>query len=574
MFDSYFFGYSLFFLAFYVFISCGNKKSKFEIAKDNHLNTYTLQTAIAKSPTDYVVQLGCPNCHGGLETPNLSKYKAPDLSYAGLRYKPDFLFNYLLEPYPIRNHIGISRMPNFGFNEREALAITLYLINQKEFNSGVQFPDLQGDGEIAQGKQDFSDFSCISCHEIKGQGNPLASDLSNIGDKLNADWVKQFIAAPSVFLENENFMPSLLYYFNADSSGLVSSVDKADFRIKSLTTYLMSLESSDNDVKLNHFEKVRKSNPDVTIELGNRIYQSQNCAGCHKSNSTGQWKMTVGPDLINIKSRIKKSWLVNYFKTQRPIRPFGFYPGSGSRMPSFDLSDTEIDKMVEYFYGQDTLELKLVTPKPSQFTVKKIDRLLHEKLPCLGCHSLRGQGGKIGPDLANLSNRLTPDYLAWVISNPDEAIPGTVMPKVSMPKIIRGQLIEYLIHNKDSIPTNTYLSLADHSVILPDSGRSVKNIYLSKCSICHGEKGNGDGYNAFYLTTPPTRHSDSLYMSGRTDDTLFDGIYVGGFILNKSHTMPGWGNSLSKDEIKNLLNYMRSLCGCNPPKWSMDNRVN
>jgi hypothetical protein len=61
-------------------------------------------------------------------------------------------------------------------------------------------------------------------------------------------------------------------------------------------------------------------------------------------------------------------------------------------------------------------------------------------------------------------------------------------------------------------------------------------------------------------------------MSTRSDDTLFDGVYAGGFILNKHHFMPPWGQTLGTDEIRMLIAYMRKLCQCEGPAWAGDNR--
>jgi hypothetical protein len=57
-------------------------------------------------------------------------------------------------------------------------------------------------------------------------------------------------------------------------------------------------------------------------------------------------------------------------------------------------------------------------------------------------------------------------------------------------------------------------------------------------------------------------------MGERSDDTLFDTIYVGGRIMNKSHFMPGWGEKLSREEIVNYVNQIRTFCECDPPDWS------
>ena len=68
----------------------------------------------------------------------------------------------------------------------------------------------------------------------------------------------------------------------------------------------------------------------------------------------------------------------------------------------------------------------------------------------------------------------------------------------------------------------------------------------------------------------PAVHSDSAAMSVRPDDTLFDGIYAGGYILNKHHFMPPWGLVLSREQIRGLVARIRELCGCQGPEWSLD----
>ncbi|HNP06365.1 MAG TPA: c-type cytochrome [Cyclobacteriaceae bacterium] len=537
---------------------------------DVSVTPFKAQISAAESPKDYIDQLGCLNCHGGATLPNELKTKAPDLSLAGSRFKPEYIFNYLLNPTQVRNHIGLSRMPNFGFDEREALALTHYLSSKRAVQH-VQFPDFSDEGNVRLGEKEFNEQACSTCHMANGRGNNVISDLSNMGSKLNPEWMKQFIAAPAAF-QKESIMPGLLYHFNTDSTALISSVDNAEEKIENLSAYLLSLEAPDYDEQLDTYETIKESNPEISVELGQIIYQAQNCAGCHQSNPDGEWKEMVAPDLMTIKSRINKAWLAEYVKKPHAVRPFGFYPGSGSRMPNFNLTEIEIENIVRFIYNEENNQKQNHIEAPSRFVSNKIKVLLDEKLPCLGCHSLGGQGGKIAPELANLSKRLNSDYLAAVVTDPAVAMPGTIMPKISMPENMRDQLIGYLLYNKDTVAEGKYLSLVDHPITLQDASLTPESIYLSKCAICHGEKGNANGFNAEYLATQPTKHADSSYMTRRPDDTLFDGVFAGGDILNRSHLMPAWGNALSNDEIKGLVTYMRGLCNCSPPKWSTDNK--
>jgi len=534
--------------------------------------SYDIPVLVANSSKEYIDQLGCLNCHGNNTGNNTIKTKAPDLSHAGLRYQPEYLFNYLQRPSKVRNHIGLSRMPDFDFDEKEALALAIYLAEKRDIPN-VRFPEFKNTGDPKLGKEDFRTLSCNVCHAVDGSNTAVISDLSNTGSKINEKWLKKFIAAPSVFIGKESIMPGLLYHLNADSTELEASLENATSRIENLSAYLMSLKDKGHDKTREQFEKVKAANPQITVEVGKKIYLSQNCAGCHLSGEDAQWNAPVGPDLTTINSHLNKDWVKNYLSNPYAVRPFGFYPGSGSRMPDFSLSVAEVDSITSFIFSNENFKMANHPDEPSQFISNKVEVMLDEKFACLGCHSLGGKGGKIGPELSNLNARLKPEYIAAIISNPKAAMPGTIMPQIAMPSNLRNQLINYLTHLGDSLPQGKYLSLVDHPITLQRDQLSIKDIYLSKCAICHGENGNGDGFNAAYLITPPTQHADAKYMSEKPDDTLFDGIFAGGYILNKSHLMPAWGNTLNNEEITGLVQYMRELCSCNPPKWSSDNKT-
>ena len=79
-----------------------------------------------------VEELGCGNCHIGAQKSNIVLQRAPNLSYARLKYNEAYLFDYLGASYKFRDNIGKSRMPNFGFSDDEALALTKYLMTQEQ----------------------------------------------------------------------------------------------------------------------------------------------------------------------------------------------------------------------------------------------------------------------------------------------------------------------------------------------------------------------------------------------------------------------------------------------------------
>ena len=103
------------------------------------------------------------------------------------------------------------------------------------------------------------------------------------------------------------------------------------------------------------------------------------------------------------------------------------------------------------------------------------------------------------------------------------------------------------------------------TVCFASSFKEGKRVYLHYCAPCHGKKGNGKGFNARYLDPRPANHTDSEFMSRRTDGDLFDVIYGGGRAVGRSPLMPPWGETLSEDEIKSLIIYLRWLCRCRHP---------
>jgi cytochrome c oxidase cbb3-type subunit 3 len=86
--------------------------------------------------------------------------------------------------------------------------------------------------------------------------------------------------------------------------------------------------------------------------------------------------------------------------------------------------------------------------------------------------------------------------------------------------------------------------------------------YKTYCVQCHGKEGNGKGINIRDMSVSPRDHTDAKAMSGRSDDLLFKAIKEGGDSVSKSVLMPPWGATLSDDEIKDMVQHLRSLCKC------------
>jgi mono/diheme cytochrome c family protein len=155
-----------------------------------------------------------------------------------------------------------------------------------------------------------------------------------------------------------------------------------------------------------------------------------------------------------------------------------------------------------------------------------------------------------------------------MLDKPDSVVPGTIMPRIPMDRSTRDLLVEYLAGRTPS-QTARRKSLPE-PVARPGGvvARDGASLYARYCAPCHGLRGGGDGPNARFLPVPPARHSSSAVMSQRSDDALFDTIYGGGAVMNRSNLMPPYGATLSGGEIRSLVLHIRKLCGCRGPAWS------
>ena len=197
------------------------------------------------------------------------------------------------------------------------------------------------------------------------------------------------------------------------------------------------------------------------------------------------------------------------------------------------------------------------------FQEHKARSLLSTQLACLGCHELDGDGGRSAPSLTTVGSRRSVSYIRAIVADPQRVAPGAGMPKLEMPPATRDLVVRFLSRRASNGPLSTPAAPGP-----TPRTRSVAALYGFWCSSCHGALGRGDGPNAKYLPTPPAVHASAERMSARSDDALFDTIAGGGLIMGRSARMPAFGATLSRDEIRSLVGYIRTLCRCRGPAWS------
>jgi len=89
--------------------------------------------------------------------------------------------------------------------------------------------------------------------------------------------------------------------------------------------------------------------------------------------------------------------------------------------------------------------------------------------------------------------------------------------------------------------------------------RKGKRLFDHYCVVCHGETGEGDGFNAYNLDPRPHSLADSTYMTVISDAIIAEVISRGGRGVNKSVLMPAYANTLTSEQIQHLVAYLRTL---------------
>lgn len=158
----------------------------------------------------------CGSCHsisppkfGSIE--EKMKEKGPNLSYAGSKYKVEWLKKWLARPENIR-HTGygtLSLKPDkhVALSEKEADEAAKYLSTLKDakaVSGAVSSEELKGGAKVRAKTLFEKKKACYACHTAKTPagkiiGGRSGPDLSMAGERLNGDWVYSYLKDPNHF---------------------------------------------------------------------------------------------------------------------------------------------------------------------------------------------------------------------------------------------------------------------------------------------------------------------------------------------------------------------------------------
>lgn len=388
--------------------------------------------------------IGCRGCHGFApeESPaRLGRTKdiAPNLSNIAAKTDARWIYHWLKGP---RHYSPEARMPSLRLSDQEAVALTSYLLTLGAPKGGdgmaerLSSPPLVKDGEALVRK-----YGCAGCHDIPGmeQESRIGVELTVFGEK----------GLEEIFFGNRTDIPHDWYnwtynkiktprtYETERIEQLMPQFHLDDDDIRALIVFLKSR----TDHKTPNEYKPEDRDREERLVAGRRIAARYNCVGCHVIEGRGgairayyKEQPTFAPPLLNGEgAKVQPNWLFGFIQDPIPLRPW-----LKVRMPTFGLSDSETNQLVEYFIAQDKVQIPFVYVNegglPKEYVAAGEMLASPDVFNCFSCHQ-RGDRHPEGPpegwapDLALARHRLNPDWIIAWIRNPQALMPGTKMPQ-------------------------------------------------------------------------------------------------------------------------------------------------
>ncbi|RJR19899.1 MAG: hypothetical protein C4581_04335 [Nitrospiraceae bacterium] len=444
------------FITDYLMSIRSSSRGVLQYAPTGHIRPSDALTAIEGK--QLVSSLGCLGCH--MINGNGSNF-APDFSDIGNKVNHGWLIQFLKAP---RAYDPKTIIPDFKLSDYDAEKIAAYLVSLKKntvipATAGIQrkdwipgltrndkiktFPnrnDLLSDS-ITKGKKLVKDKGCTGCHEIERLPAVYnAPDLFKVGDKridvltfgnINKikktlkDWMLVKVTDPGSFATDRIISRMPQFDFN-------------DVQAEALVTYLLSLRED----PIPPSYKMTVSGRDRLRYEAATVIDKYNCRGCHVIGTTGG---IIGPDLSSEGRKSRPEWLFTFLKSPYKIRPL---PMLKARMPEFNLSEREINTIIEYLSSLSD------EPYPYNFETKKEigrediwngEKLYQEIFACSGCHTVNGRGGQVGPDHTDLASRLKRDWIRQWLENPQAIKPDVSMPRFRFKDWELEALTDYLM---------------------------------------------------------------------------------------------------------------------------------
>lgn len=222
------------------------------------------------------------------------------------------------------------------------------------------------------------------------------------------------------------------------------------------------------------------------LTKGRGLIEKAGCYGCHQIRLYEDQEK-IAPTLDRLGSKVDKAWLLHWLSDPREYAPA---TGEGlirSRMPRFDLTKEDILCLTEFLMSSKD-EQSLEEP-PSGGNPER-GGLLFREIRCVTCHTVGNKGGYIGPELEQITTKVSRKWAYnWLIKT-HYFDPKSKMPQFDFTEEQAVDVVDHLWEEfgADPLKPSEGFQEAEEALKLSTEERLTrgKKLFLDKgCAGCH-----------------------------------------------------------------------------------------
>jgi mono/diheme cytochrome c family protein len=534
-----------------------------------------------------MVKYNCTACHQ-LQDIDRPAMLGPDLTNIGTKVTREWIYKWLNEPRTLTDANGgvvvdgvdtESRMPKFDLSDGELRALSAYLsvqhvkgIAPSKISLRVVNSHGKDEAAIEDGQTRFNQMFCVTCHsiavdrggEVKIIGGDIGPELTKVGSKVKPEWLVAWLQDPQGYLQHTK-MPR--YEWN----------DKDLYKV---SQYILNKLTDPDLLK----DVPQLGSPtDYEVQLGSKLFVEKGCAECHVIQGVTP-RPNFGPNLSAmgiaagvrvLEARVprEKPFSLHFVRTgvervdigeavvphsmiayiqAKITNPASVTPAP--RMPRFVMSDADRDDVT-------TAVLSMTgPPMPNQPQKTVVERRhsnyhpdgdageLYQRFRCNTCHSFRGNGGTLAPDLSYEGSRSNRDWLVQFLKNPQTIRPSLTvrMPRFEMTEKDASTIADYISGTLVKSDVNPKaVSTAEFTAEMAGRGKQLFETKYS-CQSCH-TIGSSGGY------VGPSLNDVADWLTP---------AWIESWLRNPQALVPGTiepRQSLSESEIRDMTAYLLTL---------------
>lgn len=545
-----------------------------------------------------VADLGCQGCHVLPIELNLPKV-GPQLNSIMMKTNSEWVADWIKNPTHFSPN---TRMPNFFLTDEQSGDITAYLLSISKTTDYRPVAKYDGSGNAVRGKQIISEVGCIACHAIDEfkatnrvkEGPSFGPDLNKVGNKVNADWLMDWVMNPKHY-SPETKMPSMRLTSQEGKDVVAYLMSKKDPNYKPLVKLTGDLDDQKKiargaDLVRNlgcygcHNIKGTETLGNVSVSLNNIATKTANDfdfgdAQLVKTHSNRPYNETAN---VYTMGKVNEVGMPDTNKVEYTW--YGWIRGklSHSRrytteritslMPDFHMNQDEVEAVTTALLAWNG---KWTNEKYRNLPSNAINegRQFVRENNCIGCHLVEGYGRFIAdkvsedrelpPNLQGAGARFQEGWLLSFLKNPTPVRPWM---KLRMPSFGHTDAEWNVIMKYFTEMSGEPYNIVNYQIpaTTPEHINTGKQLFADmKCQQCHVVQNTGPyplGVNAPNLKLASSRLKPSFIPKWLKNPNAFQpGSNMPAFFESDQSYFTKYYNGDSKAQMNALTDYMLSL---------------